>query len=66
MGGGCDGEGAREIDIEDGDLRSRAKGSMDGGCHGRVWRLRVDTGSERCVVGHGEERGEESGPLDAG
>lgn len=60
MGGGCDGEGVREIDIENGDLGSRARVSAGGvGCRGRLWRPRVDVGPnlKRYFAVHTREMG---------
>lgn len=59
MGGGCDGEGVREIDIEDGDLGSCAApsvGGAGGGRHGQrgLW---MDVGPKRNFAVHKGRRG---------
>jgi len=54
--GGCDGERVDEIDVEDGDLRSRTETLVHGRCHcGRWPGLRVGLCPGRGVVVH--ERG---------
>lgn len=66
MRGGGDGEGARKIDIEDGDLRSGTEMSVDGGCHGPRLRLRAVPDPKWYVVGHEKERVRLSVPSGAG